>query len=661
MHDGVSRMRYAIVSDIHANLQAWQATWADISSQGVDSVICLGDIVGYGPRPAETLAAVYADVDYFVIGNHDAVVADMFDVGLFTDDAQSMIRWTAKHLGHDTIGLIKVMPYVLRLECGNITALCTHGGLPEPEEFNYIFNEEEASATWEACEEQLVFVGHTHVPHVDVLDIHDQYTSPPPVDFGVESNKRYIVNVGSVGMPRTGDTRACYCIYDADAQFVSWRRVAYDLAGLRSDVEQILHNVRGRNGILAAFDFDMTTSVREQVDFTPRKSKITLRRRSRMQPKPFVQAGTINAHRDELPAGALSSAVERPRSEQRKKENRIALIIAGVVAGFLALVMAIGVIYVALQEPERPPVRRRRRVSKPEETNDLAAIKAALRPDQPPRPEGPAARLRRNDGSAAPRTPPKPRAAPPRAPPPSPAAVALRMVKLVDFAAADPDNRIGVYSRIEEIMRDARGTEYEAMAAKLRPAYWGGGAEDLAKAVTAGEPLIPRGADWRYHDDGADLGTEWRIPEYDDSKWPTGAAELGYGDNDETTKIGFGPTGNAKFMTVYFRHAFDVPDVGRFADLYFRLLRDDGIVVYLNGREIARSNMPKGEITHLTAAGKSISGADEKRYLAAALGTNILAEGGNVLAAELHQSGPKSSDVSFDFELIGIPREAPAP
>jgi len=239
--------------------------------------------------------------------------------------------------------------------------------------------------------------------------------------------------------------------------------------------------------------------------------------------------------------------------------------------------------------------------------------------------------------------------------------VALGMVKLVDFARDNPDNKIAVYSRIEKIMRDAHGTAYEAATAKLRPAYHRGGAEGLAGAVSAGEPLIAPGAEWRYHDDGTDLGTEWRATEYDDTEWPTGAAQFGYGDDDETTKIEFGPDANNKFPTAYFRHAFDVLKPERFADLYFRILRDDGIVLYLNGREIARSNMPAGEVTYESKAGKAISGDEEKRYVAAALGTNILARGRNVLAAELHQHGPGSSDMSFDFELLGIPGEEPAP
>jgi predicted phosphodiesterase len=654
-------MRYAFVSDLHANLQAWQATRNDISSQDVDAVICLGDIVGYGPRPAETLAAIRETADHFVIGNHDAVVADLFDADLFTDDAQAMIRWTAGRLGQDTVELFRAMPYVIRLECGDITALCTHGGLPEPEEFNYIFTEEEASETWQACEERLVFVGHTHVPQVDVLDSHDQYARHSPVDFSIETDKRYIVNVGSVGMPRTGDTHACYCIYDTDAQFVRWRQVTYDLAALRADVAQRLHNVEGRDRILTTFDFDVTTSAREQLGFTPRKSKITLRRRSRMQPKPFVQAGTVSAHRDQLPAGALSSAVERPTSEQRKKDNRTALIVAGIVAGLLALIMIVGVIYVAVNEPQRPLRRRRRRAAaKPEEPDELTAIRAALKPDSP-RPKAPTAGPKPGGQPADGETPRQPRPAPPRPAKASLSDIALGMIKLVDFARNEPDNQIGVYSRIERIMKDAQGTGYEAAVKKLRPAYHRNGAEGLAEAVTAGKALIARGAEWRYLDDGTDPGTEWRGAEYDDAQWPAGAAELGYGDGDETTEIGFGPNKARKFITAYFRHAFDVAQPEHFVNLYFRLVRDDGVILYLNGKEIARSNMPKGDVTHLTVAAKSISGVEEKRCLAAALGTNILAVGRNVLAAEVHQHGPGSSDISFDFELLGIPGEEPAP
>ena len=110
-------------------------------------------------------------------------------------------------------------------------------------------------------------------------------------------------------------------------------------------------------------------------------------------------------------------------------------------------------------------------------------------------------------------------------------------------------------------------------------------------AMARAEPLIAAGTGWRYLDNGSDLGTAWQAREYDDFSWPGGPAELGYGDGDEATIVSFGADPLNKPITTYFRRVFFVPDA-QFAGLELRSLRDDGVVVYLNGTEIMRSNMP---------------------------------------------------------------------
>ena len=91
-------MRYAIISDIHANRQAWEAVFANIKKQGVDDILCLGDVVGYGPRPADVLESVYEHCDNFVLGNHDAVIGNRLDSDLFNDKAKYVIEWTREQL-----------------------------------------------------------------------------------------------------------------------------------------------------------------------------------------------------------------------------------------------------------------------------------------------------------------------------------------------------------------------------------------------------------------------------------------------------------------------------------------------------------------------------------------------------------------------------------
>jgi len=164
--------------------------------------------------------------------------------------------------------------------------------------------------------------------------------------------------------------------------------------------------------------------------------------------------------------------------------------------------------------------------------------------------------------------------------------------------------------------------------------------------------LVRRGAAWRYHDQGANLGTSWRLSAYPDGAWSAGPAQLGFGDNDEATVINGGPDG-ARFITAYFRHGFEVEPANGVTNLNLRLLRDDGAVVYLDGAEVHRSNMPGGTIGYLTTAGNAVSGAEEDAFFDVPLSGVGLSAGMHHLAVEVHQANATSSDVSFDLELIG--------
>ena len=172
-------------------------------------------------------------------------------------------------------------------------------------------------------------------------------------------------------------------------------------------------------------------------------------------------------------------------------------------------------------------------------------------------------------------------------------------------------------------------------------------------AQAADTTLVPTGSVWKYLDNGSDQGTAWRATAFSDTTWPSGTAQLGYGDGDETTTVGFGPDANNKFITTYFRRAFNVSNPSLFTSLTLQLMRDDGAVVYLNGVEVWRSNMPTGTVGFLTPASVAIAGADESTFVQTTINSSLLVSGTNVLAIELHQSGGTSTDISFDFNLIG--------
>ena len=180
----------------------------------------------------------------------------------------------------------------------------------------------------------------------------------------------------------------------------------------------------------------------------------------------------------------------------------------------------------------------------------------------------------------------------------------------------------------------------------------------LCAAVTApldaqSPTLVPAGSTWRYLDDGSDPGTVWRAQTFNDASWASGRAQLGYGDGDEATVVGYGGNASVKHITTYFRRTFEVSDPSDLASLSLRILRDDGAVVYLNGAEVLRTNMPGGTIGHATPATTTLFGAEEATFVSAALSPSLLVTGPNVIAVEVHQSEPTSSDLSFDLELLG--------
>ena len=171
--------------------------------------------------------------------------------------------------------------------------------------------------------------------------------------------------------------------------------------------------------------------------------------------------------------------------------------------------------------------------------------------------------------------------------------------------------------------------------------------------------FVAKGSDWRYLDDGSDQRTNWVSLTYSDSTWKSGPAELGYGDTSdgrpENTMVSFGPNSGNKYATTYFRRSFVVKGVSSVKELTVKLLRDDGGVVYLNGTEVFRSNMPEGDIAFQTLASGVVGSTDETTFFEKAADPALLREGTNVVAVEIHQvSRTSSSDISFDLELSGL-------
>lgn len=218
-------MTYAIISDIHANEIALAAVIEDARACGAGKVICLGDVVGYGPEPEKTVNAIRRIAAVSLAGNHDDAVAGRLDPSDFIDLAADAVSRHRDALSPENLNWLKSRPYLFRAK----TFACSHSDFTSPKSFLYVSDEFEAAANFAATREQLMFVGHSHVPGIFLVGSSGKVYSLAPTDFTVEDGKRYIVNPGSVGYPRTdGNTcESTYVLYDDVERTVTFRRLPF--------------------------------------------------------------------------------------------------------------------------------------------------------------------------------------------------------------------------------------------------------------------------------------------------------------------------------------------------------------------------------------------------------------------------------------------------
>ncbi len=175
----------------------------------------------------------------------------------------------------------------------------------------------------------------------------------------------------------------------------------------------------------------------------------------------------------------------------------------------------------------------------------------------------------------------------------------------------------------------------------------------------AGTALVSFGQTWKYLEERGAPAANWTARTgYDDSGWLSGRGRLGYGGDGEVTILSYGQESGAKNITAWFRKSFSVTNPAAFSALLLRLVRDDGAIVYLNGTEVFRTNMPDGAVTPTTLSAGGTDAADEQRVFEALIPRTALAAGTNVLAVEVHQAAPSSSDLAMDAELLGVTTSA---
>lgn len=192
-----------------------------------------------------------------------------------------------------------------------------------------------------------------------------------------------------------------------------------------------------------------------------------------------------------------------------------------------------------------------------------------------------------------------------------------------------------------------------------------GGAINPTAMMLSGErdqasTLIAAHSEWKYLDDGSNQGSAWKESNFNDTAWPVGQAKMGYGDGDETTTISYGGNSADKHITTYLRKTFNVTNAASYTNLTLSLLCDDGAAVYINGQEIyshntdvIRKNLPSGTITSTTLATSAVGGLDESAFTQYEIHPELLIEGSNTIAVEVHQAAITSSDIGFDLQLRG--------
>ena len=235
-------MRAAVISDVHANYHALEAVLGQIDGADVDAVWCLGDTVGYGPRPNDCCEIVQERAEHCLVGNHDLVVLGELTVSDFNDEAAAAALWTSQVLTPSSRAFLERLAPVAALDGVDLF----HASARDPI-WEYVLTEEAARATLELSDAPLVLVGHSHVALALTFDGDEVVGGLAPEGFEVELDGRWLLNPGSVGQPRDGDPRAAWLLLDLARRFAAFHRVPYSIEETQSEMRE-----RGLPAVLAA-------------------------------------------------------------------------------------------------------------------------------------------------------------------------------------------------------------------------------------------------------------------------------------------------------------------------------------------------------------------------------------------------------------------------
>src|ERR1041385_7715506 len=223
-------MKFAIIADIHANLEALQVVLEDTKAQKCTHYACLGDVVGYNANPKECLDIVRAMAMPCVKGNHDEYCSAEVGLEGFNPAAAEAVEWTRQQLNETDRAWLRDLKYMRMVTSFSIV----HATLDVPQRWGYVFDKLAAAASFTYQNTAVCFFGHTHVPVAFIRD--SMVRGGTYSKFKVEPGKKYFVNVGAIGQPRDNNPKAAYVVYDMDESTIELRRLDYDIAAVQKKI-----------------------------------------------------------------------------------------------------------------------------------------------------------------------------------------------------------------------------------------------------------------------------------------------------------------------------------------------------------------------------------------------------------------------------------------
>ena len=226
-------MRVAVLSDVHGNLHALEAVLADVESEAPDAMWCLGDLVGYGPRPNPCCSLIAESAQLSLVGNHDLAVIGKVDLSIFTSDAAHSARWTSENLSPEAASFLDSLEP--QADAGGIGL---YHASPRDPILEYVLSPEAALAAFAGTDWRLILVGHSHVALALALvdSAVEGGLTAGGVELDLDGSARWLLNPGSVGQPRDGDPRAAYLLLDTDQGSASFRRLDYDIEQTQAEI-----------------------------------------------------------------------------------------------------------------------------------------------------------------------------------------------------------------------------------------------------------------------------------------------------------------------------------------------------------------------------------------------------------------------------------------